>query len=904
MRKITPTFQAALFCTACFLPVTSAYARENMDSALEDTANANNDADAAADEAYGEGNVIVVTGSILQSQIASVEAKRRADNLVDIAAADSVGRFPDQNSAAALSRLPAVAVQRDQGQERYIQVRGAPNRWTSVSIDGIPMSGVDEGGDGRAFRFDAVPAVLLSQLSVNKSLTPDLQADAIVATIDLRTYSPLDEGKGFHLTGDLGMGFMGQGGGEQRQGSLRASWANDTLGFVIGGSHYLREQLTDNREVGIYDNPDNPADVFYGPTEFDIRQYRLKRWSNGLFGGVEVQASDNLRLFARGIFTEFNDDEQRNQYELRLDRADTSVAGSYRNYDSGNLTRVPMRGSFNLGEYRNRNTLVNVGADYDGDDGITNRLVFNYTNTKNTSYLPLVQSSTSGLASPSLTYDRSDPRFPIVTLYQTIDDGAGGVMTGPAITNFNQGILSVPGTYMIDAHQATKVDSRAVKYDLTKEFDSGLEISGGFYANDRKIRGNNFSFANLAYPGAMGASVGQPFDINSYVTAEPWDTQFPLGFTLNYVDNVRMRRDIDSLLEKLTDAGLFNPSASIPATDLYRQHERLFAGYGMARAEMGDLTLTGGLRIEHYRLDNRGTANIDGTLTPLRVKTSNTDFFPSINLRYNAAPDLVLRLAAQRGISRPGYGAIRVGSSINDTSSPGEITGGNPSLEPEKTWGADASAEYYLPGDGIFAVSGFYRRVDNVFYSSQQPVDSDVFNSGGVDRSAYLLSSTFNGTSGKLYGVEFNLQSQFTFLPSPLDGFGFQGNLTLLDGNFDIPAAGGNPAVDNVAFPGMSKKIANASLYYEKYGFSARVSYQWRSHWLDSLGGLGSGEYRQSYENLDVSLRYEVNDQFTLFADLSNLTDEIYIAYDGDSSRPTEVEQIGPRYLFGVRFQY
>jgi outer membrane receptor for ferrienterochelin and colicin len=97
----------------------------------------------AEDEADGE---IVVTGSIVAAQEASIEAKRNAVNLSDVAAADAVGRFPDQNSAAALSRLPAVAVQRDQGQERYIQVRGAPNRWTSVSIDGIPLIGVDEGG--------------------------------------------------------------------------------------------------------------------------------------------------------------------------------------------------------------------------------------------------------------------------------------------------------------------------------------------------------------------------------------------------------------------------------------------------------------------------------------------------------------------------------------------------------------------------------------------------------------------------------------------------------------------------------------------------------------------------------------------------------------------------------------
>ena len=136
-----------------------------------------------------------------------------------------------------------------------------------------------------------------------------------------------------------------------------------------------------------------------------------------------------------------------------------------------------------------------------------------------------------------------------------------------------------------------------------------------------------------------------------------------------------------------------------------------------------------------------------------------------------------------------------------------------------------------------------------------------------MDRSAYLLTSTFNGTSGKLYGVEFNYQQQFSFLPSPLDGFGFQGNLALLDGDFDTPTQ------KNIPFQGLSDTVLNTSLYYEKYGLSARVSYQWRSDWLDTLGGLGSGEYRNGYDNLDVSVRYAVNDNLTLFADATNLTD-------------------------------
>jgi TonB-dependent receptor len=882
--------------TKAALRVNSAVAIVALSVAMATSAAAQDTTAPEADTVEDEG--IIVTGSIVAAQEASVEAKRNAPNLVDVAAADSVGRFPDQNSAAALSRLPAVGVQRDQGQERYIQVRGAPNRWTSVSLDGIPLIGVDEGGDTRAFRFDAIPAVILSQLAINKSLTSDIQADAIVANVDLQIYSPLGK-QGFHVTGDVGYGFMDLGKGEQRQGSLRISWADENFGVVAGASHYRRKQLTDNREVGLYDAPSSAADTTFGPTEVDIRQYEIERWNNGLFAGLEYEPVAGQRIYLSSIFTEFNDDEQRNQYELRLDRA----ASGFRNLASGDLVNVPFRGSFNYGEYRNRNFINTIGGEHKGDDGLTVALKLNYTRTENSSYLPLVQASTTGLNSPSITYDRSNPLFPIVTLYQTLAGPTPGTFVrGPLLATAPQTNLTAAGAIMIGALQDTVSDSYTGRFDVSKELGD-ITLSGGAMLADRTIRGNNFSFSNVAAVGALGGTVGLPFNVNSYVTNRPWVTGFPLGFTLNYVDNRAMRSDIDTLLAALQAAGRFNPANNIPNIDRYAQDEKIYSGYVMAKAELGNATVVGGVRVEHYKLDNSGFVRVGTVETPLAVRTSYTDFFPSVNAKFDLTEDLVFRLAGQRGISRPAYGAIRVGSSINDTASPGTIGGGNPGLQPEKTWGVDGSIEYYLPGKGLISVAGFYRWVDNVLYQSQQQVGSDVFNFGGRDRSGYLLTSTFNGENGKLYGIEFNFQQQFTFLPSPFDGLGFQGNLTLLEGEYDTQLVNGVRQT-GLAFQGLSDKLANASLYYEKYGLSARVSYQWRSDWLDTLGGLGSGEFRQRYENLDVSIRYQLTENFTLFADLSNLTNEKYIAYQDNREQPSEVEQIGSRYLFGIRFNY
>lgn len=827
-----------------------------------------------ADASYH--NEIVVSGAIVAAQEASIEAKREATNIADIASADSMGRFADQSSADALGRLPGVAVQRDQGQARYIQVRGAPNRWTSVSVDGIPQTGVDESGETRAYRFDAVPAVLLSEMRINKSLTPDITAEAITANIDLRTYSPLAE-DGLNVTGDIGYGFMDLGGGAQRQGSIRAGWSNGTWAFALGGSHYRRKQVTDNREAS-YDE--------LGPTDIDIRSYRLTRENNGLFGALEFSPREGQKFYVRGIYTEFNDDEQRNAYQFELEDA----ASGTRDLLTGNLVGVPVTGAFNDGRYRNKNIITSAGFDFDNGNGTAYHAALGYTRTENTTDLPMVQSATTGLDSPSITYDRTgDPRFPIVSLYQTVAGAGGALVRGPSMGAFDQTTLDATRAMAIPIIQDTVSDAYTAKFDMLTEI-GGLKLQAGVLGSVRDIRGNTLGAGGVVMLGATG------FNINDYVTGKPWDTTFPLGFVLNNIDNPALNAD----LQKALDSIGFDPASVVPPTSFYNQTENILAGYLSGTHDFGSLQLTAGARVEYYRLKNSGTALIDDVSTPLAKTDDYIDIFPSISARYEASDNLVFRLAGQRGISRPAYAAVRVGASISDVGE--SISGGNPELRPEYTWGLDGSIEYYLPGGGLISVAGFHRWVDDVLYQSQQPLNSDLYSSPGFDRSHYRLSSTFNGESGRLYGVELSLQQQFHFLPGFLSGFGMQGNLTLLDGSFKARRPDGVTA--SSPFPGMSDTIVNASLFYEKYGLSAMVSYQWRSAYLDTLNGLGAGEFRDGYENLDVSVRYAVNDNVTVFADLANLTDAIYTAYEGTPATPTEVEQIGARYMFGVRFNF
>ena len=123
----------------------------------------------SAPEQSAELDDVVVVGNrpIAESEAAALRVQRNSDSLVTVAASDSVGRLPDQNVAQAVGRLPGAAVARDQGQARYISLRGAPINWTTLSIDGISIVSPE----GRDTRYDSIPSAIASQIVVSKAVT-------------------------------------------------------------------------------------------------------------------------------------------------------------------------------------------------------------------------------------------------------------------------------------------------------------------------------------------------------------------------------------------------------------------------------------------------------------------------------------------------------------------------------------------------------------------------------------------------------------------------------------------------------------------------------------------------------------------------------------------------------------
>jgi TonB-dependent receptor len=825
-------------------------------------------------------DAVVVSAPIVSSQLQSIELKREAVGVVDAIASDAIGDFPDQTAAGALSRLPAVAVQRDQGQERYIQVRGAPSRWTAVAFDDINVVGADE----RIFRFDSVPAGLIDVVTVNKTLTPAMPAEALAGRVNIETVSPMSK-RSFSGQVGLGYGPMDLGDGKQRQGDARLSWSNETFGVLIGGSTYRRDQLTDNRE---FDYDEHGV-----PTMFDFRSYQLERETNSGMLKLEWRPAEGHSLSLSSLYTEFKDHEYRNQYIFDLGGAIGGEAG----IDSGSLVGVPVNAMLQDGNYANSVWTTTLSGDHALDIWTLGWGV-NFTRTEGTTELPLVrQIQTSPTQFVSLDYDRRNRNLPVLDLYRTGRDGAG-FSRGEQLPELDQTGFGMDLLIPIDTR--TEAEAVTFKFDASRDLAvaDGARLSVGAQFDRREAEGNTFGSSAVVPVSAYAAALGLSWDIDPFVTGAPWDSKFPRGFGVRYVDNAGVRRMLEQTLAQLRAAGLYDPADAIDPASSFALDEDVQAAYAQLEVERGAHTFLAGVRIERTSLESRGNLVApEGTRTPVTIEDDLTDVLPSLHWNIDLTDELKLRNALVTGLARPGFADLRASVSVNDTD--GVIAGGNPELEPERAWGYDGSLEWYFDEASLLALNVFYRDVSEVLFSSTSVVGDSRYDSDGIVRGGYDYVTTLNGGDGRLAGMELSYQQPFKFLPGWMDGFGAQVNLALVDGEFE--AADGSKQ----DFKGTSKQVFNASLYYEKHGLSARLAYQWRDKWLDdvSLDG-GANTYWDATEQLDLSVRYAVNESLSLFFDANNLTDEQGLRYQGDKSRPLEVEGFGRRYMAGARLRF
>ncbi|WP_375419611.1 TonB-dependent receptor [uncultured Sphingomonas sp.] len=878
---------------------------------------------------------IVVNGGrpIAESEAAALQIQRTSPSLVSVVASDSVGRLPDQNIAQAVSRLPGVAVQRDQGQARYINLRGAPINWTTLSFDGINVVSPE----GRDARFDSIPSAIASQIIVRKAVTPDMTGETIAGNVDIITRSAFDY-PGFKVQAKAGAGHVELGGKTEYEGSLVVSDRIDTgigeFGIVSSGSYYRRGMVTDNFEtdfeaVGEDRRPGFKNRIWGRETENKL--YRLTRKNYALSTRLDWRPNDgDSKLFFETIYSAFQDDEQRSNYIFDLDdqqsRTPTGTAAcavnptpaanttGYADVCTGN---TPLRGTV-YGVDLNSNFLVRaykqsvftntIGGDHSfGGWKVAWR--GNYTKSIDDRSAPAQLNydspgfGTNGAnAANRLTvdYDFTDPQLAKVALYRTLRAANGTLSRGARVTAIEDFPRALNRLRVLDAKDVTK--AYTAKLDVSREMQFGsvpVTIAAGLRYDDRTKTSNEY-LLDISTPAAFTAA-GIPTDFGAIAIPGGFQGKIPLGYAFQYFGR-------DKVLELADRALTVAPRAFVQA-NFYDVTEKVYSGYAMATATMNWGSIIGGARVEHIRNDSSAFSSVG----LLDIGSKQTLVYPSLHFNWDVNDRMKTRLSFNTGAARPDYDQLRPNLSFSDANL--TISGGNPEAKPEKARGVDLYVEYYTMPRGFLSVGVFYKDVRDVLFDTSSTFNSTILNSNGVDRSQYQYTTIANGGDGYIYGLEAAIQQQLEpfvtdlGLPDWMGGFGVQLNATLNKSRSETPDG------RKIRLPGASDGVYNLIGYYEKYGFSARVSYQNRSPWIDSIGafglvngvnrGIDGGDaYWARDDELDASVRFAITPNVEVYGDFANLLNGPGRRYAGSSQYTIEHETFGRRYTGGVRVSF
>lgn len=899
----------------------------------------------------GEEEAIVVTGSrpIAESEAAALQVQKNSDSLVTVLASDSVGRLPDQNIAQATGRLPGVAVERDQGQARYISLRGAPNYWTTLSFDGINIVSPE----GRDSRFDSIPSALASQIIVSKAVTPDMPGETISGNVNIVTRSALDY-DGFRISGKLGGGKVELGDREEYEGSLTLSNVFDTnigeIGVLLSGSYYERNMITDNFEIDWEQVSQDRRPGFesrFWARETENKLYRLTRKNWSVSGRVDFRPDADNTISLRSLYTIFLDDEARDNYIFDLDDrqgdlvANTAACSTpptssptttgYADVCVGNTPTggfvygIDINQRSTLRAFRQSVFTNTAEGKHQLSDSVRLKWLANYTKSKDDRSVvgeARWDSPSTRTLRPTVLYDFSNPLLARVQLLTTNQlSGPTRYTAGTAVTaidNFTKPLSSLRSLRAVDPTTAYTFKTE-LAHD-TSLFGGETTIKFGLQYDQRtKINNESELLLNTAaqFTAAGIGTTYQPFSLDI-----PFRGEIPMGYTFRYFSQDAMR----DAVERARTVGSFTPITA----NHYNVRERVLAGYLMANSKYDWGSVVGGARVE--KVSNRGQslATIPGVTGNIETSNSTTLAFPSLHLNFDVESDKKLRIGFTSGAARADYDQMRPNVVVDDANQ--RISGGNPAIKPERAYGVDAYYEWYVQPQGYVMIGAFYKRVEDVLYTSRRSFGSDTLNFNGVDRSGYAFSGITNGGKGRVFGIEAAIQMQLEpyteglGLPDWMGGFGITANATLNDSKVEKPAILDNAGLilvptRDVPLPGTSDVVYNIGGYYEKYGLSLRLQYQMRTTWADGFADnlADAGDtYWAGDDELDFSARYELvkglevyfdasnllNNPGRRYSDPSNLLNALGVPAQRDGRYTIEWEQFGRRFTGGVRFTF
>jgi TonB-dependent receptor len=856
---------------------------------------------------------VIVSAERLQGETEAINIERTADDIVQVLPLKVITSLPNTNVADAVGRLPSVTLERDEGEGKYVQIRGTEPRLTNMMINGIEVPSPE--GQVRNIKMDAIPADLVDRIELSKTLSANQDADAIGGTVNLvtktagekATYSLDGQGGYTPIQGGRTLGGFGGSAGKRFGMSKQ-------FGVFLGGSFDRNNRGIDDMEpsqaIQLAEPQTNGKNVAYA-SGADLRTYAYYRTRYGFDSAVDYNIRPGTNLYVKGFYSDFHDYGDVWLYSPSAGNI-TSVTGSTITFDPSSSVsyrhyiRRPDQQVFSFV----------TGARHD----LSSMLIhyeFAVSRGHNIGGQDFPTTNFNG-PSGTMTLDQSNPYVPRFGSFVNAAD----LTTNPFVST----LYSLKNSSYTFYH-ATQLNfqgsaSAAKRYTLGSHF--GTFELGMLVRNAHKYQiENDHTFtpgtANLFLNQVLGTYTNPTYYSPNTIQVGPFSDYNKI---INFVN------------QNLSNGGLVDDTAgdmTKNAGATWDLTERVYAGYLMNTVSFGKARLQTGVRFEATKanyLANTVTQpatppqpNCLGPLPCVTPVTGNTDYLnvlPSVQLTYMLTPNTNVRAAFSQGISRPNYQDQVPSQQVDPNTTPQSLQVGNPNLKPERANNYDLLVEHFFQPLGILQGGFFYKSLNSPIYLTSTKLSSGPF-------AGYLQQQSINGPSAYIYGVEMSWEQRLSFLPSLLNGLGVSANYSYTTSRANFPAffspAKGAPEgrIDHPALQRQAPNTWNLGFTYDKARFSMRFGvshndaniYAYQYQHTDAatdkdpilgITGPSGDQYLYAHTQVDIQGSYRLYKGLQFVAAGLNLTNEVFGFYSGSPIYPNQREFYKPSLILGMRW--
>lgn len=796
------------------------------------------------------GNIAIATGTNIEELIvrgqrsgeaSAINRQRNANNIVSVVSADAIGDFPDQNAAESLQRLPGVSIERDQGEGRFVGIRGIDPNLNSVSINGLSIPSPESGV--RSVALDVIPSELIQTLEVSKSSSADQDADSIGGSISIKSISAFDRTEDTTiLVGQLSYNDLRDKLSPKTSVTITRQ-LSDTFGVAAAISYLNRDFGSDNIESN-------------GEDEVEQRSYTITRERLGGALNLDYRPNYNDEYYLRTLYSKFSDDEVRLANIFTEDGEDSEIERETRDRkETQTILTFALGGENQQGDWT-----FDYQAGYaKSDEDEPSALSYLFTQENGSVDLNLAQQIPS-ISVNALANDLNEYELDEVSFENNQTEDIETSLKANVIRSFNpiNGLSSIKSGFKI------RLREKEVRANVS-------EFGGGF----------------------------DGINVNSFASPEP---DYGLGSFGPGLDASLLRQDFAQNGSTYELDELESELESIGAS--YVSTEDIYAAYLLGEWNWDKLRVNAGLRYEYTDFSTTGSIvdlvedeqnDIEQVVaSPFNSDSDYDHLLFSLNARYEISEKVVLRGAFSQTISRPIFEQSAAFQIIESTTeeeddvfiAEREAEIGNPSLEALESDNFDISVEYYPGSIGVLSAGVFYKKIDNFI------IFADVAGTEGFESFEEVIQP-LNGESADLTGLELSWVKTFEngFLISANGTFSNSDAVTLLDGErFET------------SLPNQSDQIGNLTFGYEDNAWSLRLTMTYKSDNLEEIDGELL-RIEDDHQQIDFSGKYFINEDLNLYFNAININDEPLYNFFDEPNQNAQFEEYGRTFEIGVRWQ-